>query len=168
MARRRGGGKVIDFKTWTGIDLANSNITANGKVVGNGVSFTSQSTLLRTRGFVSASFDATQQVGDQMAITFGLAVVSADASAAGAASVPGPSGDIEYPWLWWGAMFLQSTLASGVNAWGTSAQRLEVDSKAMRRVTSLQTLLWVAEATISSGAPVTSLTFGETRVLIGT
>ena len=112
--------------------------------------------------------DATMQVGDTIAFAFGLGIVSTDAFTAGAASFPDPFGDVDYPWLWHGTMFLRSELAAGVNAWGMSAQRLEVDTKAMRRFKPSESLGWIVESATVAGAPATEVTVGFTRVLIGT
>ncbi len=168
MARRRGGGRVIDFKSWTSILTDVSTVTASGTTAGAGFSVGSTSTILRIRGYVQAMFDSTVQVGDLILLTFGLGVVSADAFAAGAASLPDPSGDPDYPWLWWGQMELRSEVAAGPTSWGPSAQRLEVDSKAMRRLQQAQTLAWVIQATEAAGAPTTLIRIGQTRVLVGT
>jgi len=166
---RRGSGKTIDYKEWTGMNFSDQTAAADGTLIGAGlISFAVPATILRARGFVQASFDATQQVGDRMRVTWGLGIVSTDAATLGATAVPDPAGEPEYPWLWWGSMLLRSELAAGVNAWGLSAQRLEVDTKAMRRVKPGQSLVWVMEAASTAGAPATLFEFGQTRVLIGT
>ena len=104
-----------------------------------------------------------------MVVTFGLGIVSTDAATLGATALPEPNGDCEYPWLWWGEIFLQAPVANAglISGFGTYAQRLEVDSKAMRKVTNKETLLWVAETSGVVGAPAVDITFGSTRILIG-
>ena len=168
MARRRGGGRTIDFKTWAATPFSTSTISTATTAGGGGVSTGAQATVLRTRGYVQAIMDSTKQVGDTMLLTFGLGIVSSDAFAVGGGSLPDPLGDADYPWLWWGEMFLEAELAAAQEAWGGSAQRLEVDSKAMRRLAPSQTLAWVVQATQVAGAPAVSVTFGTTRVLFGT
>ncbi len=125
-------------------------------------------TILRCRGYVQAYLDATRQVGDIMVVTAALGIVSTDAFNLGATAFPDPADEPAYPWLWWGQMTLESTLAAGDDAWGLSAQRLEVDTKAMRRWKPDETLTWVFQTTQVAGAPVTIIVNSDTRVLIGT
>ena len=143
-------------------------MTASGTSIGGILTFAEPATILRCRGFCQASFDATMQVGDSIDVTWGLGIVSADAAAVGASAVPDPETDPEYPWLWWDSMQLRSNLAAGVNAWGLSAQRIDIDTKAMRWVKPQQALLLVAQIGTIAGAPVTDLEFGNIRVLVGT
>ncbi len=141
MARR---GRTIDYKEWREVPSATQDISADG-TFGNGIlNFTAPGTILRCRAFVQAHFDSTVQTGDQIKLTFGLGIVSADAAALGPTAMPDPLGDIEYPWLWWGAMFLASEQAAPSNGgWGPQAQRIEVDTKAMRRFKPEEALTWV-------------------------
>jgi len=168
MARR--GGRTIDYKEWAFMPFADmSTITANGTTLSAGVlPFVRAATILRCRGFVQANFDETQQVGDRMILTWGLGIVSTDASIAGSASMPDPAGEAEYPWMWWNTLVLRSNLAAGINSWGSSNQRLDIDTKAMRRVKPGQSLVMVIEASGASGAPVTEVITSQIRVLIGT
>ena len=111
--------------------------------------------------------DPTKQVADTIGITWGLGIVSTDAATLGATALPDPAGDSDFPWLWWGDMFLRSHNAGHEEAWGLSAQKLEVDTKAMRRVKPSESLIWVVETSTIAGAPNTFLDFGVTRVLVG-
>ena len=170
MARRRSsGGRVLDMKQWSDVPRSTASIATATTTLGAGVlAFAEPATILRCRGFFQASLNASQQVGDTIALTIGLGIVSTDAATVGAGSMPDPGGEPEYPWLWWGSMFLRSYLAVGVNAWGISAQRLEIDTKAMRRVKPGQSLVVVVESAGVTGAPTTDLDFGQIRVLVGT
>ncbi len=169
MARRRSGsGRVLDMKQWSAILANDQAISTAGTFKGNFLQFAEPSTILRCRGYVQAALDASKQVADTMSIAFALGIVSSDAAAAGGGSLPDPFGEPEYPWLWWGSMTLRSDIAAGEEAYGSSVQILEVDTKAMRRMKPGQSLIWVAESATVSGAPVTNVTFGFTRVLIGT
>ncbi len=165
---RRGSGRVIDFKSWLTRLRSETSISVVGTSMAAGVlSFTGPGTILRCRGFVQAHFDSTAQISDTMTLTFGLGLVSTDAAVVGSSAMPDPGGNSDYPWLWWGSMRLRSELAAGPSAWGISAQRLEIDTKAMRRIKPEQTLVLVVEAASASGAPETVIEFGQTRVLIG-
>ena len=160
--------KKIDFKEWVGIPSLSTAQVADTTVLGGSLAFAIPATILRVRGAVQAAMDSTMQIADEMEITWGLGIISSDAFAAGAGSVPDPAGEIEYPWLWWGTMFLRSEIAAGLNNWGTSAQRLEVDTKAMRKVKPGQSLAWILQTSATVGAVAVNMDFHKSRVLIGT
>ncbi len=166
MARRSHGGKVIDFKAWLAMLAVDSQVSTAGTAAGGFIDFTSPATILRCRGYVQGYLDPTKQVGDTMALGFAIGIVSTDARGAGV--LPDPFEEPEYPWLWHGTMFLRAEIAAGAEAWGLSAQRLEVDTKAMRRIKPGQSLVYAIERASVAGAPVTEITTGFTRVLIGT
>ena len=160
--------KVIDRKEWSNTLVSAFSTAVAQTNVGGTLLFLGPATILRCRGFVQASFDATVQVGDRMNIAFGLGVFSSDAVTAGAGSLPDPFAEPEFPWMWWGTMRLSAEVAAGSQSWGTASQRLEVDTKAMRKIKPGQSLAWVSETSGPVGAPTTDVTFGITRVLIGT
>ncbi len=167
MARR---GRVIDLKQWSSMTGASQSISSAGTRLASGVlAFLEPGTILRCRTpDILMMFDATQQIGDTINLTFGLALVSADAAAAGATSMPDPGSEPEFPWLWWGDFFLRSELAAGEQDLGSAVVRRSADTKAMRRFKPGQALVWVVEATAVAGAPVTLIDVCRTRVLIGT
>ena len=111
-------------------------------------------------------------MGDQGILTFALAIVSSDAFALGASAFPDPASEPEFSWLWWGQIFLESisVAASAVNntGWGPAAQRIEGDTKAMRKMKSRESLCWILQRTALAGSPVTEVVMGQTRCLIGT
>jgi len=170
MARRYA--RTIDFKQWDLIPAIVLEETGVATNLGGGLGFLAPQTILRCRGEVSIQFDETAQAGDRAAITFGLGIVSSDAFAAGAGSVPDPGGEPEYPWLWWGSIEIEAIIAAsawtGGYGWGPSAGRLEVDTKAMRKVKPGETLCWVAQTTLATGAPTMIIKLNQTRVLVGT
>ncbi len=162
-------GKKIDFKQWSATPALVSTVSTDGTALGGGLDFVVPATILRIRGFVQAIFDATMQAGDLMILTYGIAIISTDAFNAGSGSVPDPSGDPEYPWMWWGQMRLQAFVAAGhEGGWGPTGQRLEVDTKAMRKIKPSETLTTVFQRTGTAGAPATDVTIGQMRTLIGT
>jgi len=162
---RRGRGP--DY-TWGAIPGLEVSFTAAGTTTLSGTLFFTQAqtvSRIRSLGFM-CMLDATQQVGDLVEMAVGLAVVSTDAAAAGAGSMPDPFGDSGYPWLWWGAFHLRSEQATGINQLGSSVYRSgPIDSKAMRRVKDGQSLIWVGEVIQTVGAPVTLFDMPPTRVL---
>ena len=161
-------GKKIDFKQWTSLLAVGTSINTDVITLGAALAFAVPATVLRVRGAVQAQFDSTQTVQDDAALTWGLAVVSSAAFAAGVGAVPTPAGDPEFPWLWWGTMFLHAESGDPDAAWGANTMRLDVDSKAMRKVKPGESLIWVMQSAVLVGSPLINIDFHQTRVLIGT
>jgi hypothetical protein len=161
-------GPTIREKSWVGLPRSITSLSTNATFLGGVLDFIGPGTLLRFRcNDILMTFNATQQVDDDINLTLGLGIVSTDAAALGATAMPDPLGEPDYPWVWWGNYTLRSQLSSGVNGLGSSVIRIEADSKAMRRVKPQQSLVWIIEASGASGAPVTVVDIGETRVLLG-
>ena len=161
-------GRTIDFKQWTlipSITLTGGTAATN---LGGGLEFAVPATVLRCRCRIGAYFDASMQAGDVMGIALGLGIVSSDAFDAGAASVPDPNVEAEYPWLWWGMTMLGSEITLGHEEYGQHSQVFEVDTKAMRKVKPRETLCWILQRTLAVGSPTTIVRIGVSRVLIGT
>ncbi len=162
-------GRTIDFKNWDSMPGSVLQSSAVGtKVTGSFLSFTRPCTILRVRARIWGALDATKQVGDEFSSTIGLGIVSTDAFTAGAASMPDPDSEPGYPWMWWSTLDLRSEVAAASEDWGISQQIIEVDTKAMRRVQPEQTLVYVIQHILATGAPVTNFCFGTSRVLVGT
>ena len=160
-------GRTIDVKFWTNfspVSVESATAQVNG---GARIDIASPSTILRIRGSWWAMFNETVQVDDQMTITVGIGVATTDAATVGGASLPSPASDIDFPWLYWDQVTLQSLVAAAPTAWGTAMQQRTVDSKSMRKLRPNQSLVWVSEYTSPSGAPVTLFFSPAMRVLIG-
>ena len=169
MARRLSRQKTIDYKQWASAPGLITEISTNVSQPSGSLGFSVPGTILRWRSYWSCMFDQTMQIGDLMVLTYGIALVSTDAVTAGA--LPDPAGEPEYPWVYWEEMRLDAFVAGGSltnNSWGPSAQRYEVDSKAMRKFKPGQSIVAIVQSTDASGAPVTLLDIGQLRVLIGT
>ncbi len=141
----RGRSGSVHNKEWTvscadGTDL---DLAIGAVVAFNMFTADEAETILRTRGRIQGVQDSTM-VNESATVAVGLAVVSARAVAAGAASLPRPSTEGSYPWLWYG--WLLTSAFAGVNV-GDSAQsdRLEVDSKAMRKIKETEVVALVFE-----------------------
>ena len=160
--------KTIDYKQWTSIPSIEIVSSSSQTLQGASIAFAVPATILRCRGEFLASFDESKQVGDLMIIGMGLGIISSDAFAAGAGSVPDPSGEPEYPWLWWKDFRLESFIAAGEEAIGSTVVRQEIDTKSMRKVKPGQSLAWQVQFGGVAGAPVTNVQLMQTRVLIGT
>ncbi len=104
-------------------------------------------TIRRTRGLIAWRSD--QVVADEAVMgAFGMCVVSADAAAAGVASVPGPFTDPGSD-LWFVHQFMYDRLefqsGTGVSAGFTTHVQYLIDSSAMRKVTDEERLILVVE-----------------------
>jgi len=166
VAHRRG--KTIDYKAWRGLPGLDTTFSANAVIAGSGqLAFTAPATILRVRTpDILVQFDETQQVDDEIHLTWGLGVFATDVFAAG--SFPDPADEPEYPWLWWGVKRLHSTATGALDQIGSSVVRFSADTKAMRRVHPSQSLAWVLQIGGAIGAPVTIYHLSQSRVLVGT
>ena len=107
-------------------------------------------TIVRTRGEVSVAVDVGVVVDTDIVGAFGICVISDQAVAAGAASVPGPFDQADWDgWFVWRSFGLRLEHKSAVGIDKVS-QGYEVDSKGMRKVTDNETIVLVAES--QSGA----------------
>ena len=143
MARRRrfgsvrGGQSARRRTSWSigpeGI-LSPASTAVSGFATGVGPSLPGL-TIVRVRGelFLHLLTSSVAQGGFQWAA--GLAVVTAKAFGIGATAIPGPFTDIEWDgWLWHSQGVLKgagSTLSESLGGW---VQRVEIDSKAMRKL----------------------------------
>ncbi len=166
MARPRREGRTIDFKSWDAMPSVSAQLTADGSTAVAGLAFTSPATILRCRGSLLYSLDESQQVNDKMKVGLGLGIISSDAFTA--STLPDPSGEAEYPWLWWHEVQLGSDLAVGINNLGQNVARIDLDTKAMRKIKPGQTLTLVTQYVDLTGTPVLDQQQGQIRVLIGT
>ena len=146
-----------------------SGASSSGQVLWtNGVVLSTESlaTIVRIRGFWDCWLTAGDAANAGFEGAIGLGLVSDEAFAAGAASVPGPISEVD----WDGWMFHQFfnvktqgafNVASGLNM---AYQRISIDCKAMRKITDGYTLCGVVEHTEIGTAVLAQE--GNTRVLL--
>ena len=133
-----------------GPDILNQLVTASTKLLGSTsiVLVSPPATLVRVRGYVHLGLETTSAVSSGFAGAVGLALVNDDAFSQGINSLPGPFSDPNYSWIWhsfFDVRSLTATHADAVNAPGMD-QRLDLDSKAMRKWNGTQTLILMLEA----------------------
>ena len=167
MARNFRGGRVINRKQWKGIAGISLTASTEGAKGGAFISFSEPATVLRVCSRWMSWLDATKQAADAMSVSVGVLITSTDAATLGAMALPDPFGELNYPWLWLGHMDLASELAAASEAFGISQQVLEIDTKAMRRVSPGESLSVIVEYAGAAGAPVTWTEITPTRVLLG-
>jgi len=111
-------------------------------------------TVTRCRGsiHITAVPDA---AGDADVIAFGIAVVSSQAATAGGAALPSPAGAPGYPFLWHQFVPIRSAAATAASDLEAFNFRIEIDSKAMRKMKSVQeTVALIGELTTNEFASV--------------
>ncbi len=139
MARRpqslRGRSGGIHNKEWESVCIATTSLDiAAGTLLSFALFVADEAeTLLRTRGQIMAHFDPFA-INESVTLGVGLAMVSARAAAAGAGSLPRPISEGSYPWLWHGFLMCDSFGPTLTAIDYPLVHRLEVDSKAMRKV----------------------------------
>ncbi len=143
MARRSGRRTDYNWVSAAGVNV-NVDVGLGTAVLGAGsVAFNGAGTVARVRGQVLINLDATA-VNEQVVIALGLIKVDNDALAVGVTAIPKPHIDGDAEWLWHGYLLVTSGSEAAVNNNGLIA-RLEIDSKAMRRVKTNDNMVLVAE-----------------------
>ncbi len=133
-----------------GASVATIVSEANLEAVPNG-------TIVRVRGSVLVQATAAGAVDAESIVNWGIMLVNAPAFAAGIASLPTPRTDIGSDWLAWGStgIHAHSTAVAGNEL--SAMERIEVDSKAMRKVGLNQVLVFTAEDSVITSTIVSSL-----------
>jgi len=125
-------------------------------------------TLVRTRGILELVLNTTSAIGSGFHGASGIAIVSSDAFAAGAGSIPNPISDVSWDgWLWHQFFDIHSvtaTIADGANA-ASVYRRIEVDSKAMRKFGLNDAMVWMLETAAEVGTAAMNV-HADSRILI--
>ena len=149
--------------TWGSVDVTTAAVAASAKVLlsrftdatlqSNGAS---PSTVVRWRGMFHARSDQSAS-SELFQGAIGIAIVSEIAGAAGAASIPGPVTDGDWDgWFGWWGLVGEFELATAVGFDGDSGYRVDMDTKAMRKIPSDSSLVVMAEnASGSTGFDIT-------------
>ena len=105
-------------------------------------------TIMRIRGdaIVEALADGT---GDSDILAIGIALVSTPAAVAGGASLPSLFTEVGYPWIWYQMCCLEAATAALDGSHILSNWIFTIDSKAMRKFKPAETLVIVAERSIT-------------------
>ena len=147
MPRRAGRKTDYEWNTITGVITA---LDINAEALGSGTLVIAiPGTHARVRGRVFAQLDATA-VDERATVVVGLRYATDDAVAAGVSALGNPFDDPDNDWLWTGHLFVSSG-AEGAVVNEFLGDRIEIESKAMRRVKPGSTLAFVA-VTPSAGA----------------
>ena len=106
-------------------------------------------TIVRNRGLLGVRSDQSVATEDQIG-AWGMAVVTADAANAGAASLPGPMTDSSFPWLMFEPFAQSFVFKSGIGVYPSFGDMRLVDSRAMRKITEGQSLVLMYESGVNS------------------
>ena len=171
MARGRTSGRGNRLaKTWSRFGFSGVAVSGAQSILGS-VTFTTgsglEATILRSRGqcLLACTPNA---VADVEVIGLGIIVVSESAFAAGAASLPGPIADISSDsWLYHSLHGFDAVAATAGDGQSiTLNERVEIDSKAMRRLPEGNVVVFMAEALVGSMVDVAAT--GGLAILLGT
>ena len=138
-------------QTWdTGIALANEE----------------QATIVRIHGFVQLFLTASDAAASGFAVAMGFGIVTAEAFAAGVASMPSPLTDANWDgWMWHKFVQVRSIAAAAADFNGlASVQNIDIDVKAMRILQSDNTLFGATEV-VETGTATLQVN-ADTRLLL--
>ena len=124
-------------------------------------------TLVRVRGEVLLFLSTvTSNLDGFIRVAVGLAIVTTAAATVGITAVPTPLTDIEYEgWLWHWTGPMIGVVSGGDSALGMGAVRVPIDSKAMRKWNTDETLIGVVEVGSEVGTAVLGFN-ASSRILV--
>ena len=113
-------------------------------------------TIVRLRGILSVKA-GTSGADQDLIGAVGMGIVSTEAFAAGAASIPGPFSNSDWDgWLWWQAYAMRWEFGTAVGQVVGSVQQV-IDNKAMRKVGANEVVVVMAES--QAAAAVVAINF---------
>ena len=165
MSNGHGGRRMT--KEWTGSLVAQNSMSSNATALAGSVGFAIPGTILRILGEYVIGLTSDAVATDNCTLTVGIGIVSSDAVAAGAASMPDPTDEPNYPWLYW--MSHGFTFEAAQSVGGPAEQvRHSFNVQLMRRFKPGQTLAMVLQYENVAGNPPLTILTSVYRVLIGT
>ena len=174
MARQRGFTRVARgpkrLTNWGngpgGSSLTNFSLSS-ASILGAGVTFLQSGTIVRVRGSVSSYLRSYTSAGDGYHVAVGIGVTTEAAFDAGIASLPTPITEAAWDgWLWHRYFDVHGSLAAGSSAVGegNSGVDIEIDSKAMRRVSD-EYVVFAAAEVVELGTGILDIWL-DTRMLL--
>jgi len=146
-------------------DTGVTTFTGSGvSILGSGIITTfGEETLARTRGLLDVQLTSSTSAGDGYFGAVGIGIGTSAAFAVGAGSLPSPITELGWDgWLWHQFISVHEDSADGQGG-GAAHQRVEVDSKAMRKLNTDETFFAMAEV-VEIGTAVMTIFF-DTRFL---
>jgi len=133
---------------------------------GTSQAFNTGATIIRLHGIYNVFLTSVDAAGTGFAGALGIGIATADAIAIGVTALPSPLDDADWTWMvheHFDVRGSTGTIADGVNA-SVSSQRIEFDSKAMRKVKPNENIFGMVEVTEVGAA--TALAHGNSRMLV--
>ncbi len=157
-------------KHWHFIPSVSQSLTANGTALGGGLALDGPWTVIRMLGdlMIAATPGGTFVSADEARVAVAIGVISSDAFAAGAASVPDPSAEPDYPWLYFRELGFLFAGASPAGDELTAHVRINLDIRSMRKLKPRETLAFVMQYVDVNGAPPMTIQQSIIRVLVAT
>ena len=151
------------LKQWENIPSIQIDFTGTGTSLGGSIPMTDPRTVIRMIGEYVIGPTSAPVALDVAKIALAIGVVSSDAFAAGAGSVPDPGVEEEYPWLYWKehTFFFPTTSADPATAQGSV--RVPFDIRSMRKLKPRESLVWIFQYMDYNGAPPLTLDVSSTR-----
>ncbi len=162
----RGGRSQRMPKHWHPIAGGSQGFTVNATaLIGTLGTFATPFTVIRMLGEYIIGPDAAPAAADSCRVGVGIGVVSTDAATLGATAMPDPSGEPDFPWLYWAehAFFFVGT---SLEDQAVAQLRHSFDVRSMRKVKPRESLVMVVEYVDVNGAPPMQVETAATRVLV--
>ncbi len=124
-------------------------------------------TIVRIRGELTVAVTAAGAAGANANCVMGIKLATSSAFAAGGASVESPATEVGGDWIWWHAATMRNLAAlPTANDDNIGILRtVKIDSKAMRKVSVNQVLIFVAHNVVAGGTQ-TIVVGGFVRILL--
>ncbi len=153
------------LKEWENIPSIQIDFTSTATALGGVIAMSAPRTVIRMIGEYVIGPTSAPAALDVAKIAIAIGVVSSDAFAAGAGSVPDPAVEEEYPWLYWKEhmFFFPTNSADPSTAQGSV--RVSFDIRSMRKLKPRESLAWVFQYVDINGVPPLTLDVASTRVL---
>ena len=147
---------------------ADTTLTSSSVAIlgAGGVATRAGLTVIRTRGAFELTLKSVDATASHMTGAVGIGIATPEAFAIGVTAVATPITESAWDgWMWWQAFSMKAASTSATFATGGSASlRLEVDSKAMRKL-DLADTIYAAVEVVEVGAVVMTVAF-DSRVLV--
>jgi len=157
-------------KHWHSMGALSNAFTADGTAINSPLALSGPFTVIRMLGeyTIHPTGGGTFAAVDACAVNVAIGVVSSDAAAVGASAVPDPTGEPDYPWLYWASHPISFVVATADQNNPGAALRHSFDIHSMRKIKPRESLIMVAEYADLSGTPPMTIDAGQTRVLVAT
>ena len=167
LIQARGPRRLTNWGAGPGGSAGQGFSASGAAILGGGVQFGSAGTVVRIRGSLSAFLSSYTSAGDGFHCAIGVGLASLAAFTVGIGSLPTPITELGWDgWLWHRLFDVHGSLAAGSTAVGVanSGVDIEVDSKAMRKVSD-EMVVFAAAEVVEAGTAAMTIHF-DSRMLL--